>query len=128
MTAQLISFELVRQEIPLDLGKTGKPTHILREMDGEMRDAYLNALVRKLDRSGEGKGSVKDFRGMQAALLSRCLFVVETGAPMPEAAIQALPAKTLQGLFKLAQDLNGLQDETAPKKTEGDTEDDAAGE
>lgn len=110
-----MEFVLEQAEIPVTLKdpKTGEVIHcIMRELDGRQRDAYLNSLARRM-KTGKG-GQVRDFSGLYANLISRCLIDRETREPrFKEDQIQAFPSSVQSALFKKAQEISGLGDDDA---------------
>lgn len=109
----------------------------LRELDGDSRDKYLNNLSKRVSTSGDGKVSkVTNFDGLQANLLTKCLFEVEGGKlektddgvevitggtekTLSLTELQVWPAKVQSRIFDKAKDISGL-DEEAEKKAKND--------
>lgn len=96
----------------------------LREMSAASREKYLDQLTNRLAVDSNGKPkSVSRFEGMQAALLTKCLFKIEgeIGVLVKESVIQAWPALAVSQLFSAAQQLNdlgGKDDKKNDKKEE----------
>ena len=79
----------------------------LREMTASQRDAYLQKLQTRMERSADGTPvGVSNFQGLQAELISSCLF--RGGELVLSQEIQEWPAKLVTDLYKEAQVLNGL--------------------
>ena len=117
-----IKLSLSRKSSLVELGE-GESTRKLelREMTAADRDKYLEDLSRRVRIDGSGKpAGVKDFNGMQAALLTRCLYEGDKQVPMSE--IQEWPAGTVTQLFQEAQKLNHLNQEEVVKDTEAKKE------
>ena len=113
--AEKLEFSLERAEIEVDLTdpKTGiTTTYYLIELDGKGRDAYLPNISGRLVPGKEGSQTVKNFDGLQSALLSRVLFVQDGDKrkPVPDETIQAWPARVQTALFDKARDMNGLNE------------------
>lgn len=114
--AKKLEFTLDKAEVEVSLsdpktGTTGE--YVLVEMDGRCRDKYLTNVSSRVDSGPDGKGtSVKNFEGLQSALLSLVLFEVvgSERKPVPEDTIQAWPARVQSALFDQARDMNGLGD------------------
>ncbi len=109
-----LEFSLERKEIEVDLTdpSSGVTTpYVMRELTGKGRDSYLTSISGRLDTKG-GATSVKNFDGLQAALLSRVLFEDVDGKykQVTEATIQAWPARIQSALFDEARGMNGLGD------------------
>lgn len=105
-------------EIPVVMEmEDGSERHlVLREMHGTGRDAYLQSMAGRMRTDAKGNIiGVKNFDGLQASLLSKCLYD-EVDELVSVKEIQAFPTKAVITLFKAAQKLNGL---------EQDAEDDA---
>jgi hypothetical protein len=104
-----IKISLNRNSIPVELeGETPRKME-LREMLASDRDKYLDGLSKRVRIDGAGKpAGVKDFDGMQAALITRCLYEGEKQVPMSE--IQTWPASVVGELFEACQKLNKLND------------------
>lgn len=112
---KVLEFDLARKEIPCKLGGV---EWVLREMDGTMRDQYLNAIssrVRMVDGKANG---VKDFGGLQALLLTRSLYRKDDNQPATQAEIQAWPSSVVGALFDRAKELSGLGDEEGEEEGE----------
>lgn len=111
-----MEFTLTRKEVPVKLKHptTGQVTdYILRELDGEGRDAYLNNLgsrMRHNPKDGTPQG-VKNFTGLQSSLVSKCLFTKEGDKPVPETEVQKFPASVQSALFERAKEISGLDDD-----------------
>lgn len=107
-------FSLKREEIPVVL-ETEDGTEkkaVLREMSGRERDAYLNKMSSKVNFNSKGElSSIKNYDGLQASLLSMCLYD-EDGKLIPIEEIQKFPTKTQATLYKEAQKMNALDSKT----------------
>src|SRR5690606_21335903 len=115
---EVIELDLDYKAVPVRLRdpQTGEvKEYELREMDGERRDQYLNSLGGRMryDSSGRPLG-IKDFKGMQAGLLSRCLYDSE-GKLVSDKVIQKRPSSVQTRLYQRARDINSLDED----KTEG---------
>ena len=115
--AEKLEFSLERAEIEVDLTdpKTGiTTTYYLIELDGKGRDAYLTNISGRLVPGKDGGAqTVKNFDGLQSALLSRVLFVQDGDKrkPVTDQTIQAWPARVQTALFEKARDMNGLNED-----------------
>jgi|SRR6516165_6618233 hypothetical protein len=111
-----IVFQIARQEKRILLeGEDGvKRRFVLKEGLGTLRGEWMNFMASrtKLDSKG-GIIGMKDFRGMESWLIHRCLFDADTGKQVPQKDIEEWPASLQQRLFKMAQELNGLQADAA---------------
>lgn len=113
-----LTFELKLKCIPVELNNSaGVPeTYTLSELTGVQRDEYLNDTASRMKFDGQGKAQgVKDFKGMQAKLVSLCLTKGSGGAPVTVETINTWPASVVSALFKEAQKLSGLEAEV-PKE------------
>ena len=113
---EVLKFSLSLEEVPVELEnpKTGKVDHyVLREMNGELRDKYLGFIGKKMDVNSKGDVKMKDYDGLQANLLSRCLFAVEDDGDKPVSieVIQKFPARVQTILFEKAKEISGMDDE-----------------
>lgn len=90
----------------------------LREMKAADRDSYLTQFSERcrVNEQGEVTSLVK-FDGMQAALLTRCLFRKEDGVAIKAPEVQKWPSSAVTALFVAAQEINSLL-----KKKEGEEE------
>lgn len=103
------SFELERKKVHFEAG--GTKYHI-REMDGNERDRYMNRVTRRSKKARANRGrDAFDFEGVQAELLSICLFEDGSDKPVNADMLQKWPASLLQALFDKAQELNGLTED-----------------
>jgi len=81
----------------------------IREMTAAARDAYMDTLSERVVIDKEGKAAgIKKFDGMQAELVSRCLFLKSDGSQVTKETIQGWPASTVASLFDECQTLNHL--------------------
>lgn len=105
--------------VVLDGEVNGAPSKLeleLREMTSAERDAHMDYSKANLDFQSDGKvRGLKKFDGVQAALISRCLFYKGKEDRVPVAEIQKWPARTVQALFDAARGLNGLDIEDEAK-------------
>lgn len=112
-----LEFSLDLQSEPVTLTKDGeKESYVLKEMTGQQRDQYLTSLSKRVSTGKDGKATVSNFEGLQAELLTRCLFVVSTNEPAAREVIQSFPASVQSKLFEAAQSLNGLDKEEDVEK------------
>lgn len=96
---------------------------IVREMDGTERDQYLTETGARARPVKGGAIMVKDFNGMNADLLKRCVFKKDANGDFKSVhknAIQSWPAKMQSIIFKKALELNDLN----PKKEDDDGKND----
>jgi len=112
----VLRFSLSLDELKVELedpetGETGK--YILREMNGKARDAYLGFIGKKMNTSKNGDVQMTDYEGLQANLLSRCLFKIVDGKrePVDFKVIQEFPARVQTSLFETAKKISGMDDE-----------------
>ena len=116
--------------VPVTLTIKGvKKFYILREVNGQARDLYLNNLAGRLKGGGDAS-HVKDFRDMQANLLSRCIYKKVTAdkedppskstpdqlekmeeIPVTIEELRSWPARIQALIFDRAQKLSGLDTE-----------------
>jgi hypothetical protein len=105
-------FRLVRKQIPVELEDAGGKVLrcVMRELDGQERDKFLNIMSTRMKTDAKGKPSgVKDFTNLQASLLVASLFKPD-GKPFTSAELQKFPSSTQTELFKMAQKLSGLDE------------------
>jgi hypothetical protein len=105
-----LRFSLRKKEIEVimedDAGEELKM--VLREMDGDERDAYLNGLKDRMTVKGD-TARIKNFAGHQVALIKRCLFYAGVdGAAVEESKIKKFPSSVQSDLFEAAHTLCGL--------------------
>ena len=109
------SLELDEIEVELKDPKTKEvDQYILREMDGSARDKYLGFIGAKMNLSGEGDSTLKDFDGLQANLLARCLFKLASDGErtcVEFDVIQSFPARVQTALFNKAKQMSGMDDD-----------------
>jgi len=108
--SNVLKFNLVSTVVPVTLqnGETFVE-YELREMRAADRDTYLDTVSDRLRLDANGKpAGIKKFDGMQADLVSRCLFSKADGKPVKRDIIQGWPSSVVQGLYSEAQKLNKL--------------------
>lgn len=113
-------------------GETKK--FVLRELTGQGRDAYLNALAPRMRIGQDGRPSgIKNFKDMQADLIARSMYeaaweedaegeIVESSVTLDKAVkvqtVQSWPSSVQNKLFEKCQQMSALG-EDAEKETEG---------
>ncbi len=105
-----LKFSLKSNVVPvtLDAGDGSARDLEMREMSASARDRYLDCLSSRMRYDGDGKpAGIKKFDGMQAELLSLCLFAPD-GKRVTEGDIQLWPASVVSDLYKAAQEMNHL--------------------
>jgi hypothetical protein len=85
--------------------------YVLREMDTETQNRYLNASAGRARKDADGKVvGVQDFTGIQASLLCLCMFDKGDGAPVSLPTVQGWPSRVTQALHKRALEISGMGD------------------
>jgi len=105
--------------VVLDDGAGKLVDYDLREMTAEARDRYLEALDKRTVKGPDGKaiGMVR-YQGLQADLLTCCLFRSGSQTPVTEAEVQQWPATVVGQIFDAARELNRLAGEEEAVKNE----------
>ena len=104
-----LSLKPKRESIVLQ-GEKGEEEYYIMEMTAEERDDYLQVLSSRVN--GE---QLKDFRGVQAELLSRSMKKKKDGSPVTKEEIQQWPSSVVTTLHELAQKINLLSEEEGKK-------------
>lgn len=117
-----LSLKLKTEDVQLEREDGSDWALQVREMRGEDRDDYLNYLKR---RTGYGGKQIKDFKGLQAQLLCRCLYDINQNELVSYSEIMTFPASVQSALFNVAQRLSGLGDQKS--EDEGENEDEELG-
>ena len=111
----VVEFELSLDVIPVRLinpQTKQSEDYELWELSGVERDEYMNVMTRKVEVSaGAETARVKNFVGLQSALLCRSLRRKGDKECVREDVIQSFPSKTRDALFKMANELSGLEQE-----------------
>jgi len=103
-----ISMVLKERPVLVEEANGRKRKFILRELNGQQRDAYLSWMSKRIKFEDGKAANVTNFEGMQSELLAKCLHD-EEGKFVPVAILQSqFPASALSVLFEAAQTLNGL--------------------
>lgn len=105
-------FHLTLEEIPVLLKKPDGSDWkcVVREMNGFSRDLYLNSERPKL--ASVKTGDLKDFKDVQATLISKCLFDTTTNEPVELKDIREFPSKVQHKLYQLCLKVNGFDTES----------------
>ena len=103
---QVFSFELKLKEVPVEL--SGEK-YIIRELTGKQRDKYLDTVAKRVSYVNGQQAGMTSLSGLQSSLLSMCLIDSE-GNNVPENVIAEYPGSVQSKLFKVAQDLSGLNE------------------
>jgi len=85
--------------------------YTLRELDGKQRDQWFSLMGDRVQIEDGRVVGVRNFDGFQAALVSHCLYD-EKGQAVPIDEIQALPARVQDALFRAAQELSALTEQS----------------
>ena len=104
--------DLTYNEEPIKIKHQDGTVHqyMLREVDGEGREMYLNSLAVRMKTGADGKPTgIRDFKGMSSALITRCLFDEDDKA-VPAKTIQNWPASVVKKLYEKAQRISALDD------------------
>lgn len=108
-----LNFSLEYRTVPVKLKDPNTDRlleYTLRELSGTDRDKYLNTLANRMKVTAGGKpAGIKDFKDLQADLVSRSLVDLE-GNNVPVAIIQRWPVHVQTELFKMAQKLSALEE------------------
>ncbi len=105
-----LKFELKLKKEPVTLtGKDGVARkHVLRELTGAQRDAFLNEIGGRMKFNAAGKMSgLKDYTDLQTGFLALC-FYDEKNQLVSKETLREYPASILGDLFEVAQRLSGL--------------------
>jgi hypothetical protein len=107
-----LSFSLNQNTIKVDITDRDGITHEceLRELPGNDRDAWMNFRQSRIRAVGKDSAEIKDWKGLQSNLVYRSLFKVSDDSQFPEKDIEKWPAGVLDGLFRAALDLSGLNE------------------
>lgn len=107
-TAEPLVFSLEKKTVPVTIDNE---KYVLVELDGALRDKFLNNLGGRL-RTGTGgqPAGLKNFDGLQADLVAKSLFKLVNGEhePVKEDTIQRWPGRVIAALFKEARTLSAL--------------------
>lgn len=111
MSNEPLVFTLERKTQPVEIDGE---QYVLRELNGQERDKYLNGLGARLVTVGDNQ-SIKNFDGLQASLLNLSLkkCAGDELQPVLVSTIQNWPASVQKALFDVAQKLSGLDKEEA---------------
>ena len=105
-----LRLNLVLDATPVTLVNSdgAEETYEIREMMAAVRDKYMDQLGDRMKVGPDGKViGVKKFDGLQASLLSVCLYDKD-GKLVPQTVIQAWPGGVVSSLFDEAQRINRL--------------------
>lgn len=119
MTEVPRNFKLDLKEVPITIDNE---PHILRQLDGKRRDAYLTDLANRV-RVVDGKvGGLKNADGMQGKLIADTLLRENADGQLIHvklSVIQSWPGTVLDELHKMCMELSGLDDKGEDDGTEG---------
>lgn len=111
--AELI-FKTTLKEVPVTIDD--KP-YIVRELDGQALSNWRKTDGSTISVDEAGKATIQglNIKDPEIELLSICLFDMEEKL-VPQTTIKKWGATALQGLYKVAQELNGLTRESRQKQ------------
>lgn len=120
MSDNRLELDFTTATFDVKLKEDGKPDqdYEMRELVAEQRDAHMDLVRSRMafDDKGNSKG-VQRLEGLQADLISRCLFVKATGEKVKQSTIQKWPAHLVQKLYDAAQKHNNIG-QTGKEKTD----------
>src|SRR5262245_53402741 len=105
-----LKFETKFKSVPVTIaGSDGKEQQYeLRELSGDARDEYVQDTGNRVRFGADGKpAGLKDFKGMQAKLISMSLFDAQ-GKNVPAKEINNWPATIVSALYKECQKISAL--------------------
>ena len=115
-------------EVPVTLeNEQGvEKTYCLRELGGDDRDEYVNAMGQRAKYSDDGSPvGLQDYRGIQANLIAKSLHgatlsedgkrVVKVGPRVKIEVIQSFPSRVQTALSKRIKAISGMDDEAEEK-------------
>lgn len=120
-----LDFDLVLTRIPVNLKDKEGVVHAyyLEELNGEDRDIHLDDLGDRMKYDGPaGKARMKTMKAMQSNLVGQCLYKVSGDGKddelVPSEVVQKWPARIVQRLYDVANDISALTEkaEKAAKK------------
>ena len=104
---------LEEQKVKLDSGGGVVKEYTLKELTGPQREDFLDNLGTRLRYGDNGKPQgLKKHRGLQASLLKMCLYGDDEKLVAKDF-LDTLPTRTIEGLFKAAQTISGLNEDGA---------------
>jgi hypothetical protein len=110
--------DLSRKEIPLKLKDASgtEKEYTLREMNGEQRDKYQSLVATRARTDSQGRPvGLKSYDDLTATLISYCLMDKGTNQQVSVKAIQQWGSKSQMTIFKMCQELNGMDDDAEEK-------------
>jgi hypothetical protein len=113
---EVFSFELKLKEVTVKLDGSD---YIIRELTGKQRDKYLDTVAKRVQYVNGMQAGMTSLSGLQSSLLSMCM-VDEDGKNVPESTIADFPGSVTSKLFKIAQDLSGLNENEDSQEVKND--------
>ena len=113
---QVYSFELKLKEVEVQLDGQ---KYIMRELTGKQRDQYLDLIAKRVQYVNGNQAGMKSLSGLQSSLLAMCL-IDSSGNLVKESVITEYPGSVQSQLFKLAQQLSGLDKEESLEEVKND--------
>ena len=118
--SQIPRFTLKRASTPVEIEtKDGQiKTILVREMSGGERSIYLSEMTRmvRIDPELGKMSSLRNTRGIQGILLSKCLVNAADNSHIPPTEYEEYPGNLYQFLFDTARHINGLTKESSDAK------------
>lgn len=107
--AVVLTLKRKQKDVPMESQDGSVVVYTLRELTGRQRDEYHQATAKRMKYDAKGSpAGVKDFVGMQADLITLCLYDPQGRLVTPED-VSGWPATTQAALFDMAQEINGLE-------------------
>jgi len=105
MADEVLRFNVARSRVPVELVSADGTAqqYYMQKMDGNLRDEYLN----EVDTHCHPDGTIKDHKGLTAALLRRVMFH-DGGAACTLDEIQSWPPDVQDALWNEARRRNGF--------------------
>jgi predicted mannosyl-3-phosphoglycerate phosphatase (HAD superfamily) len=112
------TLRLKEEAIDVELPDGTEVSYLMRELDGDLRDAYLNRLAKRARQN-----NVHDFTGLFSSLLTLAMWQENdegVWVRISEKEVQKWPSTMQKELFDMAKVMSGLDD---AKKQEGESSD-----
>jgi len=112
--AKVMEYDIDLVEIPFSLKKAGKVVleGVLREVDGDGRDKYMEAIAARMkDDPASGKRVMRNFAAIASDILLPSMFVKDASGNLQPATleqIQSLPNRVLEDFQTKSLEISGL--------------------
>lgn len=108
-----LEFKEEQEDFPVTITKKDGTVkkYVIRELKGAGRNQYLTNVTKRFKTDEHGNTFIQDYNGLEASLLTKCMYDAATNKPVTIEEVDNIPATFLSTIFDKAKVLTGLDKE-----------------